>query len=108
MFGRTGGLAGLSDELTVRQDGAYTLQRRRPALTRTGRLTATELAGLRGDLERSDFAHLPKVQPARGNDIFTYLVSYGGYRILAQDGGIEPPLRPVLGTLSGIVDRYGR
>ncbi|OLB75431.1 MAG: hypothetical protein AUI14_21085 [Actinobacteria bacterium 13_2_20CM_2_71_6] len=106
-FGRQGGIAGLADQLAVREDGGFTLVRARPAVNRTGQLSAAELADLRRVLDESGFAKLPRVQSAKGNDLFTYQVIYAGYEILAQDGGIEAPLRPVIGQLSGIVGRYG-
>jgi hypothetical protein len=74
---------------------------------RSGRLTAGELADLRRVLAESGFAQLPKVEPAQGADLFTYQVIYQGSQILAMDGGIAPPLQPVIAMLSGIVSRYG-
>jgi hypothetical protein len=105
-FRRQGGFAGLSDYLVVREDGGYTLERRRPAVTKTGRLSAADLAELRKVLTDADFAHMPRVQPARGNDLFTYQVIYGDVEVAAMDGGMVEPLKPVVGTLSGLVARY--
>lgn len=70
-FGRQGGFAGMSDQLTVWQDGRFALVRSRPAVSRSGRLTAAEVADIRGALERSGFAGLPGVEPGRGNDLYT-------------------------------------
>jgi hypothetical protein len=106
-FGRQGGFAGLSDQLTVRGDGSFTLNRAKPRVQRSGRLTPGELADLRRVLAESGFAQLPKVEPAQGTDLFTYQVIYDGNQILAMDGGIAPPLRPVISMLTGIVSRYG-
>jgi hypothetical protein len=106
-FGRQGGIAGVADTLEVREDGSFTVVRARPAVQRSGRLTADELAELRRVLAESGFAQLPKVQPAKGNDLFTYQVTYRDNQILAQDGGIVPQLRPVIATLSGILAKYG-
>jgi len=105
-FGRQGGLAGLADELVVQQDGTFTLTRRRPAVTKSGRLTPTDLAELHRVLAAADLAHQPRVQPAKGNDLFTYHVVTDGAEILAMDGGMTDTLKPVVATLSGIVDRY--
>ncbi len=76
-------------------------------MERSGRLTAGELADVRRVLAESGFAQLPKDEPAKGNDLFTYQVIYQGSQILAMDGGIAPPLRPVIAALSDIVSRYG-
>src|SRR5689334_25234570 len=35
-FGRQGGIAGVTDQLVVREDGGYTLTRARPAVNRSG------------------------------------------------------------------------
>jgi hypothetical protein len=106
-FGRQGGLAGLDDQLTVDRDGGFTLVRGRPAVRRAGRLTAGELSGLRRALDQSGFTKLPGVEPASGNDLFTYLVTFSGQRILAQDGGVAEPLKPVIDALTAIVGKYG-
>jgi hypothetical protein len=107
-FGRQGGLAGLSDQLTVRQDGGFTLVRRRPALSRSGQLSQADLAELRQVLTQAHLATLPRVEPAQGADLFTYQVIYDGSEILAMDGGMVDALKPLVGLLSGIVDRYSR
>jgi hypothetical protein len=106
-FGRQGGIAGVSDQVVIREDGGLTVVRGRPAVNRTGQLTAAELADLRRVLEDSGFAQLPKVQSAQGADLFTYLVIYRDSEIVAQDGGIVPQLRPVIAALSSILTRYG-
>ena len=105
-FGRTGGFAGLSDSFEVREDGRFTLVRTKPAVQKSGQLTATELADLRRVLAESGFASLPKVQAARGADLFNYQVTYRDSQIMAQDGAIVPQLRPVISMLSGLVARY--
>jgi len=96
----------VSDQLTVRQDGGFTLVRTRPAVNRTGRLSAADLAELRQVLRSADIAGQPRVQAAKGNDLYTYHVVYDGAEILAMDGGVDERLKPVVGTLSGIVGRY--
>ena len=105
-FRRQGGIAGVSDYLVVQQDGGYTLTRTRPAVTKTGRLSATDLADLRKMLAETDFAHMPRVQSAKGADLFMYQVIYGDVEIAAMDGGMVEPLKPVVATLSGLVARY--
>jgi hypothetical protein len=105
-FGREGGFAGLSDSLVVREDGSFTLVRAKPAVRKSGQLTAAELAELRRVLAESGFAQLPKVQAARGADLFTYQVTYRDNQIVGQDGGIVPQLKPVISMLSGLVAKY--
>jgi hypothetical protein len=103
---RQGGFAGFSDSLTVTEDGHYTITRAKPPVQRSGQLSAADLAELRRVLADSGFAQLPKVQGAKGADLFSYQVTYRDSQILAQDGGIVPQLQPVISTLSGIVARY--
>jgi hypothetical protein len=105
-FGRQGGIAGLSDRLTVRADGGLTVVRVRPAVNRTGQLAATELADLRQLLTDAHLAQVPTVQRGNGSDLFTYQVTYGDIGILAQDGAVVPPLLSVIAALSAIVDSY--
>jgi hypothetical protein len=105
-FGRSGGIAGVIDQLTVGKDGSFALVRKHPGINITGHLSTSELADLRKVLEDCHFAQLPKVQPAKGNDLFTYQIIYGGNQIVAMDGGMVPALKPVVSNLSGLVVRY--
>jgi hypothetical protein len=106
-FDRRGGIAGVVDRLEVRRDGGFTLFRARPSVNRTGRLTAVELSDLHRKIDASGFATLPGVERAPGNDLFVYHLTYGGWQILAQDGGIAAPLQPVISALSALVQEYG-
>ncbi len=106
-FDRRGGIAGVVDRLEVRRDGGFTLFRARPSVNRTGRLTAAELSDLYQKIDASGFATLPGVESAPGNDLFAYHLTYGGWQILARDGGIAAPLRPVISALSAVVQKYG-
>jgi hypothetical protein len=106
-FERHGGFAGFVDRLTVRQDGGFTLTRAKPPVQRSGQLSPSELANLRQVLADSGFTGLPRVQGStKGNDLFTYQVTYHGSQIVAEDGAVAAPLRPVLSSLSAIVARY--
>jgi hypothetical protein len=106
-YGRQGGIGGNDDRLTVAPDGTYEITRRgvRPA---RGTLPAADFAGLRGTLERSAFADIPSVNSGGVMaDGFTYYVEYGGHTVVAEDGGVPDALRPVLGALDRIFNRYG-
>lgn len=105
-FGRQGGIAGFNDQLTVRADGGYTVVRTKPAVHRSGTMSAADLAELRKVLAQADFAGMPKVQAAKGADLFTYNVVYAGNQVLAMDGGIDERLKPVISTLSGLMAKY--
>ncbi|MET7392271.1 hypothetical protein ABZS66_02085 [Dactylosporangium sp. NPDC005572] len=104
-FTRTGGIAGVNDRLTVAQDGSYTIQTR--GGTKTGKLTAQELAALKQALGSVDFTKIPNVNANDGTvaDGFTYSVIYNGREIVAEDGAVPPALQPILGALSAVVSK---
>lgn len=107
-FSRQGGLAGDSEQLSVRDDGAFTLNRLKPRPTlRTGTLTAAELTNLRQVLSAAGIPQLPK-QETGGHtaDAYTYTVAYGGNRIVAQEGAVAAQLRPAIDALSAIASKY--
>jgi hypothetical protein len=106
-FGRQGGVAGVTDQLVVHEDGTYTLTRVKPAVNRSGRLDSAELADLRAKLASSGFAKLPPVQPGSGTDMYIYHVTYQGTQILAQQAGLADALRPAVTELTAIVERTG-
>jgi hypothetical protein len=107
-YGRQGGVAGVNDQLLVNTDGTYQIVRVRPKLNRKGRLSAADLAHLRKVLSGSGFAKLPAVEPARGNDLFTYQIVYAHHQVIAQDGGMVPALRPVVAELGHLLASYGK
>ncbi len=104
VFTRTGGLAGTNDKLVVRPDGAWTLTTK--SGTKEGKLTATELAALKGTLEQVGFSKLPKVSN-NGNvaDGYKYTINYGGDEVAAEDGAVPAALQPVITTLNGLLSR---
>lgn len=106
-YGRQGGIAGVVEELTIRQDGSFSLTERRRPAPRTGRLEPDELASVRQVLRDSGFADIPTVNPGPdGADLFTYRVAHGGREVLAEDGGVPDRLDPVLALLARLLARY--
>ncbi|MEU7872307.1 hypothetical protein [Dactylosporangium sp. NPDC049140] len=103
-FTRTGGLAGNNDSLTVRPDGSYTIQTKQG--TKSGKLTAEELAALKTALESADFNKLPTTNDNGGiADAYTYTVTYAGKQITAKDGSIPPALQPVISALGAFLSK---
>ena len=85
---RTGGIAGVNEEITIAPSGAWSYSSRRPAKTEAGRLTEAELAQL------TRLAHDPglaeeaaKTRPGQCNDGFLYNVSVGGSKLSFEDCG---------------------
>lgn len=107
-YGRSGGLAGLSDTLTLEPDGHATLSTRRfgrrSVTLRRAELEEVERALAPVDLAKLDDEYSPPVSVADG---FSESVTYGGETVSAQTGGDEPDkLARLMGTLSGLVERY--
>lgn len=104
-FQRQGGLAGVSDDLVVRDDGGYTVTRTKPPVSRSGQLDVTAYQGLVKTLERTNVV---SSAPSGGvADGYTYRLTYNGRHVVARDGAMDPAVRPLLDLLTGIVQRYG-
>jgi hypothetical protein len=58
-------------------------------------------------LEKARFAGLKGEYSARGADLFTYRISYGGHTVTAMDSAVPDALEPVLRMLNEIVDGSG-
>ena len=103
-FNRTGGLAGNDDTLTVRPDGSYTIQTKQGS--RSGKLSADELAALKSALASTDFNKLPTQNDNGGvADGYTYKITYAGKQITAKDGAIPPALQPVISALGAFLSK---
>jgi hypothetical protein len=106
-YSRQGGIRGISDHLTVLEDGAVTVTRNRPAATQSGQLSPAELTDLRQLLDALNSTPPSRPDPVKGNDLYSYQVIYRGTEILAEQGAVPPALEPVLAQLAGIVAAYG-
>jgi len=106
-FVRQGGISGLSDRLTIHQDGSLTVVRIHPAVSNSGQLTAADLTAVRELLQAPALAQLPKVEHVNGNDLYSYQVRYGDVDIATQDGAVPDALQPLIANLAGIVAKYG-
>jgi hypothetical protein len=100
----SGGIAGISQSLTVSELGSARLVPSRTADPRRFKLTAAQLRGLRRDLRDARFSTLhaeyaSKVQVADG---IAQTVGYAGRRVTVSTGG-RPPAR-----LSKLLARLGR
>ncbi|HEX8628657.1 MAG TPA: hypothetical protein VF755_10855 [Catenuloplanes sp.] len=106
-YGRQGGIAGVHDRFEIRENGSFTITDGRTRRTTTGQLEAADLTAVRQVLRDSRFADLQTFNRGpRGADLFSYEVIYQGRQVYAQDGGVPPPLRPVLGLLGRLLSRY--
>lgn len=95
----TGGIAGVRNDLLVRDDGTYTTSTK-TGPKGSGRMTPAELAELRRALEKADFARLPG--EATGSPVadgFTYRITYAGHTVTTDERTRLPALRDVFAAL---------
>ncbi|MEU3921371.1 protealysin inhibitor emfourin [Streptomyces sp. NPDC029004] len=95
----TGGIAGVHNDLLVRDDGTYTTSTK-TGPKGSGRMTPAELAELRRALEKADFARLPG--EATGSPVadgFTYRITYAGHTVTTDETTRLPALRDVFAAL---------
>jgi hypothetical protein len=105
VYRRSGGIAGLDDEMAVERDGAYRISRRGAVVAR-GHLSGGDLDRLRRTLLASDFRAIPVASLHQGADLMTYVVSYDGYAVTAMDLAVPARLAPVLTVLDDLFARY--
>nr|WP_313904672.1 protealysin inhibitor emfourin [Streptomyces sp. SLBN-118] len=97
----TGGIAGVRNDLLVRDDGTYTTSTKN-GHKGSGRMTPAELAELRRALEKADFARLPR--KATGSPVadgFIYRITYAGHTVTTDETNRLPALRDVFAALPG-------
>ncbi|MET7620814.1 protealysin inhibitor emfourin [Streptomyces sp. NPDC005408] len=95
----TGGIAGVHNELLVRDDGTYTTSTK-TGPGGSGRMTPAELTALRRALEKADFARLPR--EATGSPVadgFSYRITYAGHTVTTDETTRLPALRDVFAAL---------
>jgi hypothetical protein len=107
-YERSGGLAGIRDELTVRRSGRATVIRLRPPSSTTFVLSCRRLRALRTALVDARFATLAPVYAPDSPvaDGLVESVSYGGRTVRVLTGA-EPPRRldRLLALLRDVVGR---
>jgi hypothetical protein len=105
---RSGGLAGMDDVLVVSSDGTVTLTSGRPALRRTGRLTAAERSALAAAVAvaraRDGVRRLGDPHP----DAFVYAVTFDTSEYRFTGSAVPPGLIPLVRTLREVAGRLGR
>ncbi len=103
-YRRSGGIAGIDDQLAIDANGKATLTRQ------TGRYEFSVDAGtmkqLLSNLDNAGFVNLgSEYMPSRqGNDTITYRVTYKGHTVQMADTAVPESLQPVLDQLNRIVD----
>lgn len=105
-YERGGGFAGRRDRLIVQPDGRARLTTFET--TREIELEARDLDRLAAELERADLSSLPEksTSPHPVPDAFGHRIQYGGSVVTTDDPAMPDRLRPLVGTLGGLVDRF--
>jgi hypothetical protein len=101
-FVRSGGFAGLTDQLEIETEGA-TIVTHHDGSVETGQLTpaqAQELASLLAESGLFDADHRFETP---GADQFVYTITYNGHMVTAMDGAIPEELVGVLDLLLALI-----
>lgn len=95
---RSGGFAGRTTTLIVKEDGSWTRLDAKAQPTGTGKLARERLDALSEALRKAEFARLPRISTGGPviYDGFFYAFVHGGHEVAADDGSLPPPLRSVL------------
>ncbi len=103
---RTGGFAGQTHTLVVKGDGSFTRLDVKARPTGTGKLTDTELTGLRTALREADFARLPRIATGGPTiyDGFYYAFVHDGHEVASDQGSLPESLTKVLDALPPFTD----
>ncbi|MEU7024023.1 hypothetical protein ABZ990_25660 [Streptomyces sp. NPDC046203] len=98
----SGGFAGITNRLTVRYDGSFTLTHG-SGQPSPGTMTPEDTAALRAALESPAYACVPEQPYGRPvADGFTYEITYKHRVVVTRDGAPRPPaLQRVLDALPG-------
>ncbi|MEU6758635.1 hypothetical protein [Streptomyces sp. NPDC046685] len=98
---RSGGFAGQTHTLVVKDDGSWTRLDAKAGPQGTGRLSEAELAALRTALKEADFARLPRISTGGPKiyDGFFYAFAHGGFEVAGDEGSLPRTLTKVLDAL---------
>lgn len=104
VYHKSGGIMGMDDTLTVRLDGALTLQTRQPQ-AKSAQIDPAELQPLLALLASPDLALLQPRYEAMGADLFTYEIRLGEQAqplVVTMDGADAPA---ILGQLIELLEQ---
>jgi hypothetical protein len=111
-YARSGGLAGVDDVLVISPDGTATLTSRRPALHRTGRLTAAERSALTAAVAPARARARARAADRRPRDPhpdgFVYRVTLDTTELRFTGAEVPPDLVALVRVLRSISTRLGR
>ncbi len=103
---RSGGLAGVFDELRVSGSGAATLRVAPSSPPISFRLRPAEVERLQRDLDAADIGSIPSRRAPACADCFHYRIAASGDAVEADESRVPRALRPLLAELGQIVDAH--
>ncbi|MCI0520265.1 MAG: hypothetical protein L0Z70_08420 [Chloroflexi bacterium] len=103
-YQRTGGFAGLEEELIIFEDGAASLTRH--GQTTDFSLDQATLADLEGLFKDADFTALDREYRSQlsGADLITYRIYFQDHQVTTEDGAIPESLGPVVEALNRVIE----
>ena len=101
-YRRSGGFAGFQDSLDISRDGRVVVSRR--AGKREMRLDPARLAKLEETLKKTGIDTIPAESTAKGADLFSYSLTYGGRTVTFMDTAVPPSLEDLIPRLNAILD----
>ena len=101
-FVRSGGFAGLLDQIEIATDGTYTITHR-DGSGQSGQLTASQSKVLAALLAESKLFDADHSFETPGADQFVYNITYNGHTVTAVDGAVPEALASVLDYLTALM-----
>jgi hypothetical protein len=101
-YARSGGIAGISESMTIASDGRGRIEKR------SFRLTASEGTKLAAVLRKADLAHVKSPKGARCCDVFYYSIRHRGHEVTWDDSSRNLPRRvsDLAAMLSRLYEKY--
>ena len=103
-YARTGGIAGVSDHLSVQTDGHAKVTTRKGAKSFT--LSKAESKALSGAVSAADLTHHKVVSGLDAPDAFNYVLHYGAHKLAFNDANMPRELRKLVAELNKLVQRH--
>ncbi len=101
-FVRSGGFAGLTDQIEIAVDGAYTISHN-DGSSESGHLAPDRIQELASLLAQSQLFDSDHSFETPGADQFVYTITYNGHSVTAVDGAIPDELVEVLDFLTALI-----
>ena len=104
-YTRSGGFAGLYQQLRVDRQGRARATRFKPANRRSFRVSARDRGRLADALRKADLAHVRIGKSPPMSDAFHYTLTYRRYRLAFDQGNMPLQLRPPVRLLDRLMAR---